>query len=158
MSKKVCLLFLIVFSFFLWGCTNNSNFVYDSYIDKLSTINESSTNLPFKVNITVEKLTDDDLIYQVIIDNPDELLYNVKAMIVHDVKVNDIFPSIGIIDEPINLANTSKEGFSKGIILTGYLPYQEEYNIKFKVLIEYTLNNQTFTKYYVTNMTHSTNN
>ena len=82
----------------------------------------------------IDNVNENRIIYQVIIDNPQIETDNVTALVIHDGKTNDIFPSVGIVDEPINL------NIDKGIILLGYIDQTSDIN--FKVLIE--TNNQQY--------------
>lgn len=63
---------------------------------------------------------------------------NVTAIITHDYFTEDIFPSIGILDDPVSLkvGDTS----SLGIMLVGYINVPKDIDggdINFNVLIEY---------------------
>lgn len=120
--KKIIILILFLFV----GCSNKS--LYQEYVNKAQTIKESSENMPFDVSFYFDDY-DERQIYQVIIDNIDYELNNVKAIVVHNQKTEDIFPSIGIVDEPINLNNEQK-----GINLVGFIPNNS--NVSFKVFIE----------------------
>jgi len=160
MDKKICLCLLMVFILCLCGCSNQKeiNNEYNLYVKKAEKITNSSNDMPFEIKVTIKELTEKMAMYQVIIDQPQYLLNNVKAIIVHNKQTNDIFPSIGIIDQPVNLFSEEKEDFSKGIILTGYLSNDEINNTTFKVLIEYQLNNKMEIKYYVVTSTNIINN
>ena len=78
--------------------------------------------------VNIDNVNENRIIYQVIIDNPKVDASNVKALVIHDAKTEDIFPSVGIVDEAINLNKQT------GIILMGYINKTEDIN--FKVLIE----------------------
>lgn len=118
--KKVV---LILMCFFMIGCTNREydNFVLKAKDSKISDV------IPFDINFYIDD-SEEILIYQVIIDNSKLELNNIKAIVIHDVKTDNIFPSIGVVDEPIDLNNEVK-----GINLIGRAPKQ---NIEFKVYIE----------------------
>ncbi len=157
MYKRFCLYLLLILLLCLSGCSNQNRIEdeYDLYVKKLTNITESSNDLPFNINISIKKLTEEKAMYQVIIDKPQYLLYNVKAIVIHNKKTDDIFPSLGIVDDSVNLASSLKENFSKGIILTGYLDNNVVNNTTFKILIEYSLNDKVYTKYYVVTSTNS---
>jgi len=120
--KKIFILLLL----FLTGCSNS---IYDDYVGELKNTNTVSSELPFDVNFYIDDVNEDRLIYQVIIENFDSDLSCVKALVIHDVNTKDIFPSVGIVDECVNI----NEG-NKGIILVGYVDKKEDIN--FKVLVE----------------------
>ena len=127
------LLFLVIL---LVGCSKSN--VYDMYVEKLKDDDNISRDIPFNIEFNIDNVNDNRIIYQVIIDEPKVEATNVKALVIHDVKTKDIFPSVGIVDEPIDL---QKE---KGIILIGYVDQTDDIN--FKLLIE-TEDNQYIYEY-----------
>lgn len=123
---------LLVLCILLVGCSKPT--IYDTYVKNLKENNNISTDIPFDIEFYIDNVNENRIIYQVIIDNPQIETDNVTALVIHDGKTNDIFPSVGIVDEPINL------NIDKGIILLGYIDQTSDIN--FKVLIE--TNNQQY--------------
>ena len=123
---------LLVLCILLAGCSKPT--IYDTYVKNLKENNNISTDIPFDIEFYIDNVNENRIIYQVIIDNPQIETDNVTALVIHDGKTNDIFPSVGIVDEPINL------NIDKGIILLGYIDQTSDIN--FKVLIE--TNNQQY--------------
>ena len=119
MAKK----FLILFIVLLTGCQKS---VYDDYVNMLKNTNEVSEELPFNIEFYIDNVNEERIIYQVIIDNPKEELKNVKALVIHDAKTSDIFPSVGIVDEEVTLNDENK-----GIILLGYINKTSDINFNF---------------------------
>ena len=115
---------LVLLCFLLVGCSNS---VYDDYVKELKN-SEASSEVPFDIEFNIDNVNENRIIYQVIIDNPKVDASSVKALVIHDAKTEDIFPSVGIVDETINLNE------QKGIILMGYINKTKDIN--FKVLIE----------------------
>ena len=126
--RKILLLICIL----LVGCSKST--IYDTYVKNLKENNNISADIPFDIEFYIDNVNENRIIYQVIIDNPQIETDNVTALVIHDGKTNDIFPSVGIVDEPINL------NIDKGIILLGYIDQTSDIN--FKVLIE--TNNQQY--------------
>ena len=118
--KKILILSVLL----LVGCSNNnySNFVKEA---KESTITD---NIPCDVKFNIDD-TDEDMIYQVVIDNCDYELNDVSAIVIHNKENDNGFPSIGVIDDKINLNNETK-----GINLVGYVKKQD--NIEFKLYLK----------------------
>ena len=152
MKKKILLFILIIVV--LTGCSNKEvtkeKEVYNSYISILDNINESSEKYPFNIEVRFDKLTEKIVRYQIIIDNVKENIYNIEAVAVHNIKTDDIFPSIGIFDEKENLEVGKKPS---GIILVGYIDTEKEINdlnCKIKVLVKYEQDNNKKEVYYVT--------
>ncbi len=123
---------LLVLCILLVGCSKPT--IYDTYVKNLKENNNISADIPFDIEFYIDNVNENRIIYQVIIDNPQIETDNVTALVIHDGKTNDIFPSVGIVDEPINL------NIDKGIILLGYIDQTSDIN--FKVLIE--TNNQQY--------------
>ena len=150
MKKILLIILLILFT----GCSNSEDSmnlkIYKKYIDDLSKITESSKNIPFDIAVQYSKLDDEEVMYQVIIDNPIEDIYSIEAIAIHDKETDDIFPSIGIFDDREKLEVGKKPS---GIILVGYLDYNGDINdfeCEMKVLVKYKINNINKKVYYVT--------
>lgn len=164
MNKK-SIIFLVAFISFVLiivGCSDkettgdsaknvekNKN-TYIKYVQKLKKVDQSSSDIPFDINVTYDKLDDKEVRYQVVIDNPTKDIKNIKAVAVHNKQTDDVFPSIGIFDETLDLTLESE---SKGIILVGYIPYEgdlEKFKCEMKVIISYEIEEKEYTSYYVT--------
>lgn len=106
--------------------------------------NEKVTdNLPFDITVNIEKLIDSEITYRIIIDNPKEIVKNIKTIVVHNHKTDDIYPTSGIFEEPLNLIPNSidlDENDVKGIILIGYIDYDKDIELfkgLFRILVKY---------------------
>lgn len=154
--KKIFLLILILFL----GCSCNSKedeklskerTIYQNYIKKLQKVKESSDeDYPFDIEVKFDKLTKNEIRYQVVIDNPKEKITDISAIVYHNKQTDDIFPSTGIFEKEESLTPGKKPS---GLILVGYIPYSkslESFKCTLKVLIRYSENKKTKTVYYVT--------
>ena len=113
-------------------------------------VDKTTENLPFDIEVKYDKLTKDEVRYQIVIDNPKYELKDVKVLAIHNKETDDIFPSSGIFEKTFDLVPNKKP---EGIILVGYIPYTKKLNTfkcEIKVLIEYKINNIKYTSYYVT--------
>lgn len=115
---------------------------YNSYMKNLLSVNENSSYIPCDIEITYDKITENEVSYQVTIDNPKENMRNINILVSHDMETEDGYPSIGVFDlEAINLSvEQTKENPNKGIVLVGYFKYSgelEDLNAQFKVSINY---------------------
>lgn len=160
--KKYLIVFIIIFT--LTGCkTNEKNINKEEYLQlkqELVEKNEfnSSENLKFNLNISIDRINETEISYRAIIDNPKENMYNIKSLIIHDYidKENknneEIFPSIGVLDKPIDLIVGNEE--VKGISLIGYIKTTKDIkdiNLNIKVYVEYiNEQNETIKIYYKT--------
>ena len=146
--KKIII--CLILSFVLIGCSSKENEkLYDTYVNNLKEQTEFQEELPFDVNIYFDKLSDNEIRYQVVIDNTKENIYDIKAIAIHDYETSDIFPSIGIVDEKIDLIQNSED--VKGVKLAGYIDTDiplEELVIEVRLLVEYINENGEIQKLY----------
>lgn len=139
---------MIITTLLLCSCLNKSS-IYSKEVNELKNITISSIDNPLNIKIEIEKINEELYIYRSLIDRNNEELYDVKALLVHNKDTDDIFPSIGIIDESIDVI----EG--KGIKLSGYVT--DINNIIFKLMIRYVNKEGNEVKYYYVDNS-STNN
>ncbi len=159
--KKIFIV-IVLFLFLTLGCTLNDTKTpsiskeetekkeYIKYVKKLKSVSDSSNDIPFDINIEYDKLTDEEIQYQVVIDNPKDKITDIKAIAIHDKQTDDVFPSIGIFDDSVNLILGEKP---EGIVLVGYIPFEdklEKFDCEFKVLVSYKINDNEYTSYFVT--------
>ena len=141
------LLILLLFLLCLVGCSKEQpqESDYEIAVRELESASLFSQDYPFTVEASVEKLTDQEMVYHITIDSPKEELYQVKALVMHDKSTEDIYPSIGILDDSIDLIPGKED--VKGIVLIGYLPYQDEssFDLSFKLMVEWK-NKENITK------------
>lgn len=115
---------------------------YNSYMKNLLSVNENSGYIPCDIEITYDKITEDEVSYQVVIDNPKENMRNINVVVSHDQETDDGYPSIGVFDlEPINLSvEQNEDAPNKGIVLVGYFKYTgdiENLDAEFKISVNY---------------------
>ena len=166
MKKKILALCLLLCSIFIFvGCeekkedNNETKKVttkdekekekYLNYVKKLKNIKESTEELPFTVEVLYEKI-ESEVRYQVIIDNPTKEIKDIVAIATHNMQTDDVFPSVGIFDDKVDLVPDQKPS---GVILVGYIPYTgkiDDLEVEMKVLITYKIDDEEYTSYYVT--------
>ena len=142
--KKI--LSIIVLCVLLTACSNNltnEEVLYNDYVTNLKKSTKYESNLPFDLEIYVDKIIETEVMYRVIIDNPKVSLRNIEALVIHNKYTEDIFPSSGIFETKLNLIPgviNKKSNYVEGIILAGYIPYEEDVknlNATFKILFKY---------------------
>ena len=139
--KKLLVLILLILCV---GCSQEEvmKTTYNTYMKNLLSVNENSSYIPCDIEITYDKITDNEVSYQITIDNPKENMRNINIVVSHDKETDDGYPSIGVFDlDPINLSvEQTKEDPSKGIVLVGYFKYSGELDnldAEFKISINY---------------------
>jgi hypothetical protein len=132
------------------GCGYNKEIakeklIYNEMLNKIDAANDNDYNHPlsYNINVYIDKIIESEIRYQVIIDDPKEEIKNISSLVTHNYPTEDIFPSIGIFDDKVNLFPNfidKKNNYVKGISLIGYIPFEEdisEFDGVFKVIVEY---------------------
>ncbi len=161
MKKLIVVLgFLLIF---VAGCSSDVKVLVDNtveeekndyvtYKNKLQNVSEftSEDDIPCDIITSIDRVNEEEVSYRVILDNPKVDMYDVKALIIHDYFTEDIFPSIGIFDDPLDLIIGDEE--VKGIQLVGYIKTKdaiENLNLELRIWIEYkNVTGETMTVYY----------
>ena len=71
--------------------------------------NYQNEELPLEIITTIERIDEEAINYNVVIKEPRENMHDVKAMVVHNYYNEDVFPSIGVFDEPKDLLINNDE-------------------------------------------------
>ena len=141
-------LIMILLAAFIVGCSSvkieTDNKIVEEKQDYLAIKDElnsadkyiSDENLPCDIKISLDRINKEEISYRAIIDNPKTNMYNIKALLIHDYFTEDIFPSIGIFDEPQNLIIGNEE--VKGFELVGYIETSKDIDVNLKLYLEYT--------------------
>lgn len=139
--KKICI--LLILSLLLSGCENKEETKKNEYLAmKSATFNERnyvSEELPVDIVTTIERINDETINYKTAITNPKENMHDVKVMLVHNYQKEDVYPTIGVFDEPKELLLDSNE--SSELTLTDTINTTENISklgLELKLLIEYT--------------------
>ena len=139
--KKICILLLSLI--LITGCENKKEATKNEYIAmKNATFNEKNyTNetLPVDIVTTIERINEEDVNYKTTITNPKENMHDVKVLLVHNYYNDDVFPSIGVFDEPQELLIDNTE--ETELTLTDTIQTTKnisKLNLELKLLIEYT--------------------
>lgn len=141
--KVVFILLLILVT----GCANKEEEDKSEYLAMKSNLLESdvfgeNSNLNFDITVSVDRINKEEVSYRVIIDNPKENMFDIKAMVVHNYYTEDIFPSLGLFDDKESLIVGDES--VKGIELVGYIETTKDIdklNLQLKIWIEYVDDN-----------------
>ncbi len=153
MKKLILIILVIGILCFLPFVKLNDNInvnVYNEYLNELEMYNGVyDKTLPFNIEINLEELSKGQYIYELKIDNAKYKCENLEILIVHNKETEDIFPSLGIVEDKLTLWNITdkKSNIAKGILLMGYV--QSVDDIEFRVLIKYKIDDKKYTKYYL---------
>ena len=129
--KKIALLLMILF--LITGCQyqlSENEIIYKGYVEELKELkNGADVSKIVDLDIKLDKLTEDEITYSVVIDNPKVKMRKVEAIVYHDQKTEDVFPSIGVFDKKLSLIPNLKKNNGdqvKGIALVGYIKSKKE--------------------------------
>lgn len=150
MIKKISLFLLMLLLFTGCGKLSAEDKLYKQYVEQLQEQEEFDQDFPFHITINIEKLTEYEITYHLVIDNFKEDIRSIQALVIHDQKTEDVYPSVGIFEDKIDLVKEKK----KGILLVGYIDYKEDiedFHGTFKARITYEQEGQKITKYYKKN-------
>lgn len=145
-------LFIACCFLLLVGCSTkeeDEKYAYLEYKNDLETqkVYDDEDSLDFDIYFNIVRNKDDTekLDYSIVIDRPEINMYNVKALLVHDYMNEDVFPSVGIFDAPVNLIKDSDDK----IKLSGNIHTDTSTSdINFKLYLEYTDDNGEENKIY----------
>lgn len=142
---------LVMLSLFLLvGCTNKVEEEKYAYLEYKSNLEEqeefaSQDSLEFNTYFDLERENEEVINYSLVIDNPKVNMNNVKALLIHDFAVEDVFPTVGIFDDAVTLKVDSGDK----IILKGNIQTNKDIsNVKFKLYLEYTSDDGTLNNIY----------
>lgn len=144
---------VICLSLFIVGC--NKDEVYEDKEEYLKLKEEllnqeiftNNNDINFDINISFDKITEEEISYRAIIDNPKENMHDIKALLIHEYSSDDIFPSIGIFDDKVDLLLTSNE--VRGFSLVGYINTNvESTDLNIKLYLEYKDDSNILKKIY----------
>lgn len=145
MRKYLLILPLII----LVGCTNeveenkHAYLTYKNELQEQETYDEEAPD--FNTFFNIESISEEEVNYSMIINNPKVNMYDVKALLIHDYLQEEAFPSSGIMDEPEDLLKESNDK----IELKGSIHSAEDISdVKFKLYLEYTDDNNEINKIY----------
>ena len=144
---KVIKVLFILTLILITGCENSEEENKNEYLAMKSDLLENDNfqetdNINCDITVSIDRINEEEVSYRVIIDNPKENMYNIKAMVVHNYYTEDIFPSLGLFDDQENLIIGDNN--VKGIELVGYIKTTKDIdklNLELKVWIEYTDDN-----------------
>ena len=122
MKKKYLL--LLVLLLFLFGCDNWEEDVKNDYLSmKSDLIKETSFSSLEEINcdvsVFIDRIDEEKVSYEMIVENPSINMNNIKAILIHNYYTEQLFPSVGIFDDPVDLiVNSGNKITLKGEIET----------------------------------------
>lgn len=146
MKKLILFIPLIL----LIGCTNEveeNKYAYLEYKNELQSqeVFSEEEDIDFNTYFNIIREDTEIVNYSVVINNPKINMHKVKALLIHDYVQEEVFPSIGIMDETVNLSKDSKDQ----IILKGKIQTTDNIsNVNFKLYLEYIDDNNQENKIY----------
>ncbi len=135
-------LFFVFCLFLLVGCSTkeeDEKYAYLEYKNDLETqkVYDEEDSLEFNTYFNIARNNEDSEVvdYSIVIYKPLIDMYNVKALLIHDYMNEDVFPSVGIFDDTVNLKKDSDDKIKlSGNIYTD----TSTSDVNFKLYLEYT--------------------
>lgn len=141
---------LIPLLLLLVGCTNEVEEGKYSYLEYKHELEEkeifnTEEEIDFNTYFNIKRESEEVINYSITINNPNVDMHKVKALLIHDYVQDEAFPSIGILDNPVELKKDSEDK----ILLEGKIQTLDDIsNIKFKLYLEYVDNEGLENKIY----------
>ena len=112
MKKGYILLFLMLV--LLMGCDNHKEEVKNDYLsmksDLLKVTDFSSLeDINCDVSVFIDRIDDERVSYEMIVENPREDMNNVRALLIHNYYTEQLFPSVGIFEDAVSLKTNSDD-------------------------------------------------
>ncbi len=138
------LIFLILSIFILVGCENQEEVEKNEYITVKNNLLKqkdftSTEELPLVITTHIDRRDDEVVTYKVVLENPKENMNSLKVLVIHNYYTEDIFPSIGLFDEPKKLLMKGEE-LDKIISIEDKIKTNKDIsglNLELKLWIEY---------------------
>ena len=117
--KKIYLLLIVMILLFT-GCDNKEEEVKSEYLSMKSDLLKvkdfsSDHELNCDISVNIDRVNEEKVSYKMIINNVKENMHNVKAILIHNYYTEDVFPSVGLFDDTVDLNKNSNDD----IILKG---------------------------------------
>lgn len=158
---------MVIFLALLTGCDNKREDNKNQYLAMKSSLIEqndyvSLDDMVCDVVVDVARLSEEKLEYNVYLFNPKESMYDMKVIVIHNYYTEEVFPTIGLFDDDVDLVNDGNEyidfeDVERGtnvVSLNGAIETTDNIDnldLEFKVLIEFTdLNGNKRDVYYKT--------
>lgn len=141
--KKLYFLVMVITLFLTTGCENQEETTKNEYIAMKNNLlqgNYDLEELPLEVTIHIDRITEEEINYKVILENPKENMNEIKAMVVHNYYTEDVFPTIGVFNESTKLLSNSDVEEQEAIEITGTIQTTKdisELNLELTIWIQY---------------------
>ena len=107
-------LLLVLLMFSLMGCSTKNEDDKSEYIAIKSHLLEESKytdvdELPLDIVVNIDRMDEEVVDYSVVFSNPQEDMYDIEAMVVHNYYNEDLFPTIGLFDKKGELLSDDED-------------------------------------------------
>jgi len=141
--KKLYFFVILTVLLITTGCENQEENTKNEYIAMKNNLFQESSyseELPLEITIHIDRISEEKIDYKVVLENPKENMNEIKAIVVHNHYTEDMYPSIGVFDEPQKLLLNESEEEQNMIKITGSIQTIKnisKLNLELKVWIQY---------------------
>ena len=138
--KKVTIIFLLIL--ILVGCENKKEENKDEYISIKKHLLEEKEytkgeDLPVDITVKIDREDEEKVKYKVILNHPKENMKEIKILVINNYYNEEVFPSVGIFDDPKNLSTTEQDSSIELDSILKTTKNISKINLELKIWMEY---------------------
>ena len=138
--KKTLLLMIA-----LTGCKNEEEDEKNEYLAMKSDLLakdkfDDASSMNCDITFSLDRLDEEKVTYSVVLDNPKENMHDIRAIVVHNYYTEEVFPTVGLFDKPVDLLVNSQDEKDNSVELVGNIETTDDIDnldLELKILIEY---------------------
>lgn len=146
---KKTLLLMMILLIALTGCKNEEEDEKNEYLAMKSDLLakdkfDDASSMNCDITFSLDRLDEEKVTYSVVLDNPKENMHDIRAIVVHNYYTEEVFPTVGLFDKPVDLLVNSQDEKDNSVELVGNIETTDDIDnldLELKILIEYKTDN-----------------
>lgn len=142
---KKTLLLMMILLIALTGCKNEEEDEKNEYLAMKSDLLakdkfDDASSMNCDITFSLDRLDEEKVTYSVVLDNPKENMHDIRAIVVHNYYTEEVFPTVGLFDKPVDLLVNSQDEKDNSVELVGNIETTDDIDnldLELKILIEY---------------------
>lgn len=142
---KKTLLLMMILLIALTGCKNEEEDEKNEYLAMKSDLLakdkfDDASSMNCDITFSLDRLDEEKVTYSVVLSNPKENMHDIRAIVVHNYYTEEVFPTVGLFDKPVDLLVNSQDEKDNSVELVGNIETTDDIDnldLELKILIEY---------------------